>query len=425
MPGTIISTSSPNVYLTKVAGELSLQQGRNPNRFLNADKRVLVIGGGVTGMTNAWALLDAGYSVTIISEKWASLDDRITSQIAGALWEYPPAVCGKHTDVISLRKSKKWCMTSYRVFERLQKLFPDQELPHHGIRMRMANFFFDHPVEEIPDELEKMLEIEASGIRGFKHDSTLVKQHAVNQKAGVVDSYQHLSPAIDTDAYMTWLRYILASKGAEFVTERISGDLLDQEDRLLAQYDAHAIIHATGLGGNELAGDESVYPLRGALIRVVNDGTKFPKVNEALVVAHDYAKRDDDGGIVFIVPRNDHTLILGGLAQPNMANLDLTLDSPEIRRMRERCNKFVPGLENAEYDPEAALVQGLRPFRGENVRVERELRQKSDGSSSRIIHSYGQGGAGFTLSFGCAGDVLSLLEELEAGKKPASMRSTA
>lgn len=126
-------------------------------------------------------MLDAGYSVTIISEKWASLDDRITSQIAGALyvhsldlihivltlihrWEYPPAVCGKHTDVISLRKSKKWCMTSYRVFERLQKLFPDQELPHHGIRMRMANFFFDHPVEEIPDELEKMLEIEASGV---------------------------------------------------------------------------------------------------------------------------------------------------------------------------------------------------------------------------------------------------------------------
>ena len=55
-----------------------------------------------------------------------------------------------------------------------------------------------------------------------------------------------------------------------------------------------------------------MYPLRGALIRVVNDGTKFPLVKEALVVAHDYAKRDEDGGIVFIVPRNDRTLILGG-----------------------------------------------------------------------------------------------------------------
>lgn len=111
---------------------------------------------------------------------------------------------------------------------------------------------------------------------------------------------------------MNWLRSVLASKGAEFVTRRVSGDLLDQETELLKKYDAHAIVHATGLGGHELAGDDSVYPLRGALIRVVNDGTKFPKVNEALVVAHDVAKRDEDGGIVFIVPRNDRILILGG-----------------------------------------------------------------------------------------------------------------
>ncbi len=81
------------------------------------------------------------------------------------------------------------------------------------------------------------------------------------------------------------------------------------------------------------------------------------------------------------------------------------MDSPEVVRMRQRCNNFVPGLEYAEYDAEAPLVQGLRPFRGSNVRVERELRRKADGSVSRIVHSYGQGGAGFSLSFGCANDV--------------------
>jgi D-amino-acid oxidase len=48
-------------------------------------RRVLVIGGGVTGLTSAWTLLDAGFGVVVISDKWAPALPRITSQIAGAL----------------------------------------------------------------------------------------------------------------------------------------------------------------------------------------------------------------------------------------------------------------------------------------------------------------------------------------------------
>ena len=91
--------------------------------------------------------------------------------------------------------------------------------------------------------------------------------------------------------------------------------------------------------------------------------------------------------------------------------------------MRERCNRFVPGLANAELDPHSPLVQGLRPVRGENVRVERELRRKCDGTPSKVVHSYGQGGSGFTLSFGCAGDVLALIEEAASGSPPVPMKS--
>jgi D-amino-acid oxidase len=140
----------------------------------------------------------------------------------------------------------------------------------------------------------------------------LATKHSVSQEAGIVDAYKHTSPVIDTDAYMMWLREVVVAKGGKLITERISGDLLEHEDELLAAYDAQYILNATGLGAFEAAADKTVYPLRGALIRVVNDGKRFPKVTEALVVANDYAKRDDDGGIVFIVPRNDQTLILGG-----------------------------------------------------------------------------------------------------------------
>ncbi|KAF8997685.1 hypothetical protein BDZ89DRAFT_1083515 [Hymenopellis radicata] len=372
--------SAPNFFLTRVGDELVLNDRQPPQPNLEPSRP-------------PWALLDAGYDVTIVAERWADPKNRITSQIAGALWEFPPAV-------ISLHNSKRWCMTAYRVFDRLQETMPRSDYFDHGVQMRMANFFFDQKMENMPDrgQLDKFEEIMAEK-RRVRRDASIVLEHEVNQKAGVIDAYQHLAPVIDTDAYMNWLRFVLVCKGAVMETHRINGDLLDQEEELLAEYGADAIVNATGLAGLELAGDESVYPLRGALIRV------------ALAVTHDDTRGEDED-IVFIVPR---------LAQPHKYKLDLTLDSPEIVRMRERCNNFVPGLEKADYDPDAPLVQGLRPFRGSNVRVERELRSRPDGSMSRIVHSYGQGGAGFSLSFGCASDVLELIEEVELGRPATKM----
>ena len=84
-------------------------------------------------------------------------------------WEWPPAVCGRHTDLVSLRLSKKWCMTSYRVFEKLQEIHPADTASGHGIRMRVANFFFDKPVESNAEEYEKMLEIEAAKVDFFPY----------------------------------------------------------------------------------------------------------------------------------------------------------------------------------------------------------------------------------------------------------------
>ncbi|KAF8867967.1 FAD dependent oxidoreductase [Mucidula mucida] len=352
--------SSPDFFLTRLGDELIIQQGQPATPNPDAPKkRILVVGGGVTGFTTAWALLDAGYDVTIIAERWADPKNRITSQIAGALWESPPAVCGKHTDVISLHNSKRWCMTAYRAFDKLQEIIPRDDYLDHGVQMRMANCFFDQKMEDMPDcgQIDKFKEVMAQkDIKGVRRDANIVHEHEVNQKAGVVDAYQHLAPVIDTDAYMHWLRFVLVCKGAVMETRHINGDLLDEEEELLAEYGADAIVNATGLAGLELAGDASVYPLRGALIRVVNDGSKFPKVTEALAVTHDDTRGEAED-IVFNVPRNDNTLILGGLAQAHKYELDLTLESPEIIWMRERCNNFVPGLEHAEYDPDAPLVQ--------------------------------------------------------------------
>lgn len=375
----------------------------------------------MTGLVTAWALLDKGYRVTIVSKAWANLgsnNDRLTAQIAGALWEFPPAVCGQHTDKISLSHSKRWSMVAYHAWDAIASS------PHlsraSGVRMLPSGFFFPKPVQDDPAQLSKMAEIISSGVKGFRHDAKLIKKRGVDPNYGAVDAYEILAPVIDTDHAMAFLLSLVLSKGASTVSEAISGDLLEQEEQLRARFSADAIVNATGLASAELAADPSCYPIRGGLIRVINDGKDFPKLEAGLTISADAANTPNE--IVFLVPRNDNILLIGGITEANESALDLTLDTPIIQRMRKRCEAFLPCLKNARVDPITPITQGLRPFRSRNIRVERELR-KVPGTSrpSRIVHSYGQGGAGWSVSFGCAGDVLDLLEEALRDLTPTPM----
>lgn len=377
-------------------------------RPIENSPRVLVIGGGVTGLVTAWMLLDKGYKVTILAAEWAnnSPNARLTAQIAGALWEFPPAVCGSHTNETSLKYSKSWCMVAYHIWAAIAAdIGPDS-----GVRMKKACFYFPKPLEKDPRQLKKMLEIQHSGVFDFSRSAGLIKEHGISPSYGAVDAYEHLAPIIDTDITMYWLMDLVAAKGAVFRTEAINTDLLNVEKELLSKHNAAAIVNASGLGSAVLANDPTVYPLRGALLRLRNDGTKFPKITAALTISADAAH--DSNGIVFLVPRNDDTLILGGIAQPNQHTLDLTLNDPVIKQMRTRCEDFLPGLKNAELIEDYPFAQGLRPARAENVRVEREKRQAIGGGTSCIVHNYGHGGSGWSLSFGCAADVLRLVEQV-------------
>ncbi|PVH75667.1 nucleotide-binding domain-containing protein [Cadophora sp. DSE1049] len=347
--------------------------------------RVLVIGDGVTGLITAWVLLDRGHHVTIVSKEWASYgkDQRLTSQIAGALWEYPPAVCGQHTNTESLLRSKKWCMTAYRIWEAIAA-YPELA-KDAGVQMKRFDFFFPNKVEDTPKQLLELCEINGSGVRGVRRDPGLVNAMGVEASFGAVDAYELLVPVIDTDVCMKWLVDLLQRKGGKLVTETIHGDLFAQEGTFLARFNADAIVNATGLASKDLASDPTCYPLRGALLCFINDGKHFPKIPAAISS--------------FLVPRNDNILIVGGIAQREKWDLDLKVDSPVIQRMRARCEAFLPCLKNARLDPEYPLAQGLRPGREKNIRVERELR-KHGRDQSRIVYSYGHGGSGWSLSFG-------------------------
>jgi D-amino-acid oxidase len=357
--------------------------------------RVLVVGAGVTGLTTSLCLRRRGFDVVVVAEKFAP---DIVSVVAGALWEWPPAVCGHHVDEVSLARSKDWCRTSYRIFSEMATQ-PGMGV-ETGVFIRPVVFYFRTPVRERPADLSKMNELRGE-VRDFVHDAALIDRHRVGPGSGVVDAYGHAAPMIDTDVYMDWLMSEVTGAGCTVIKGRISGSLLERETYLCRIFDADCIINCSGLGAAELCGDE-MYPLRGALIRAHNDGRSMPRVTTAHCVAHDLASTEQD--MVFIVPRGRDMLLIGGMTEPNEWGLDIGLDNyGPVRDMLARCRDFLPILASAEIDAGEPVRVGLRPFRKGNVRLELE-------PGTHIIHNYGHGGSGVTFSWGCALEAAEIAE---------------
>lgn len=360
----------------------------------HANRSVLVVGAGVSGLTTALCLARRGLRITIVADQ---VSPGITSNVAGALWEWPPAVCGRHHDDVLLAPSKGWSLTSYQRFQELAE-FPDRT----GVFFRPANFYFRRPIEHDPAELTKMHEL-AHHVLGFVRSAEIIKNNGVNPDAAVVDAYRFLAPMVDTDRYLSWLHKQVALAGCTLVLEHLSGDLRSQEQQLRREFAADLIVNCTGLGAYELAGDKDLCPHRGAVIRIDNTGKHMPRITAAHCVANDPST--DHQEMIFIVPRGDDRLILGGLVEPGEWGTNVGLDYAPVSDLLRRNVDFLPVLAGATLDQAEPVRVGLRPFRGQSVRLEHE-------PGTGIIHNYGHGGAGVSLSWGCAEHVAALATRL-------------
>ena len=103
---------------------------------------------------------------------------------------------------------------------------------------------------------------------------------------------------------------------------------------------------------------------------------------------------EDPDDLIYIFPHRD-TVVLGGTEQPG--NWSVKPDPGDRRADRARLHGHRARLAGAEA---IAHRVGLRPVRP-SVRLEAE---KLEGGR-RLLHNYGHGGAGITLSWGCALDI--------------------
>lgn len=183
------------------------------------------------------------------------------------------------------------------------------------------------------------------------------------------------APVADTSVYLGWLQASLVRLGGTIRVAELAS--VDQARRA-----SDIVVLATGIGARRLPGDPSVRPVHGQVVRV-----RAPSVRRWVL--------DDEhpDGLVYVVPRRDDVVCGGTNAEGDgPAGPD-----PEVSRLiMRRCVEVVPELAGA---PAAGAAVGIRPARP-TVRVERE---------DDVIHCYGHGGAGFTLSWGCAETVAELV----------------
>ena len=201
--------------------------------------------------------------------------------------------------------------------------------------------------------------------------------------AGYGDGWALTLPVADMTRYLPWLERRLVELGGT-VGERRLGSL----DEALET--SPVVINCAGLAAGRLAGDESVVPIRGQVVLV----SRPPELGEWLL------DQSDEDALTYVVPREE-TVVLGGTAEVGVA--DTRPDPATAEAIRARCLALAPALADA---PVVGHRVGLRPGRA-TVRLEAEPRP--DGL---VIHCYGHGGAGVTLSWGCADDVAGIVETL-------------
>ncbi|WP_435742164.1 FAD-dependent oxidoreductase [Nocardioides sp. SYSU DS0663] len=296
--------------------------------------RVIVVGAGVSGLTCAVRLLEAGHRVDVVAR---DLPLETVSAVAAAIW-YPYRALPQD-------RVAAWARTSYGVLAGLA------EVDGTGVRMMSGTEVRDGAGEPwwraaVP-HLEQTDEVPAGWRTGWRLTV----------------------PVVEMPTYLAWLVRRV---------EELGGTLTRLNLRALPD-GGDAVVDCAGIGARLLAADLSVTPVRGQVVLLEHTG-----------LDHWWL---DGSGPTYVVPRS-RDIVVGGTDEEG--EWSRTPSEESTRDILRRAERLVPGLAGARV---LRTKVGLRPARP-SVRLERQ---------GRVVHCYGHGGAGVTLSWGCAEEVVTIL----------------
>jgi len=348
-------------------------------------KRICVVGAGVSGLTAAITLSKAGHDVTVVAKDQG---ERTTSSIAAAFWY--PFWTGDKPDHSWYKR--EWAEITYEVLSHLLNV-PGAGISRTGLYEYYPHVMTDAEIDEIIEsmwwlspktEYRPLLpdELTNRSLRGYRFNRGIYfKTFVVNMP--------------------DYLRY-LAESLREFQkepTEQIVQNLAE----LATEYDF--VVNCSGIGAQPLVPDYGVKAREGVVLQF----TPCPTINDIFLI---HTGPYFEVRPLYIVPRSgkETDLILGGSITEAFREAERRAyqaqhipadDIPEwamevVARIQSDCIEFAPELSTCKLKK---VQVGYRPSR-------HEARLALEGN---IIHNYGHGGGGVTLSWGCAEEVLQLI----------------
>jgi len=352
------------------------------------DLQIAILGAGISGLTVGVRLMERSWSnVTIYSEYIAAdgLERRpLVSEVACALW-LPIWTRQKEVDDSYRAREVYWSRYSFNKFKELD-CSCGIELVHH------REFYTEAEVEgglAIPSELSNMLP-------GFVGQPVASPPPMPNDMPALTYEQSFETYVVAMPVYLSWLVHRFRELGGKFGSGIIFRSLDD-----VRRIDAKLYVNALGLAGGHIFGDATMVGVKGQVVLCPPD----PNICCSVGV-----------GEYCLIPRRD-ALVLGSLLQrtftdsnPTQENIDLILRvvRPWIASgLFHRRNSTSAG-KGLKTPSARASSAGLRPFRPSGIRVELEQFDRFC-----VVHNYGHGGAGVSLSWGCAETVVDLLNEFD------------
>ncbi len=320
--------------------------------------RVVVVGAGISGLCCARLLVHGGYEVTVVS---ADRLQRTTSYLAAAVW-FPTAV-GPPEAVA------RWGAATYDVLAAEAAAGVPGVVMRESLVLSRSEEYGQPPLPAWADAVGDVRPARRDELpRGYRYGLRFVV------------------PLVEMPLYLPYLHQSVLSAGVRHIVRQL--DALDE----VLDLEPDVVVNASGMAAGVLVGDETVFPVRGQIVRVTNPGLRLSIRDE-----------EHPGGRAYVHPRSEDCILGGTL---DVGSWDTEPDPVQTAGILDRCTDIAPQLSRSRV---LQTVVGLRPGRPE-VRVELD----HDLMPVPVIHNYGHGGAGITIGWGCAQDVTALARQLKA-----------